>query len=304
MEQGGTAMATAQVFGSSGAAMSGGFTLVWRSSNPAAVLVAPRTGALRAAGPGTAWIVAMAGDARDSVRVTVTAPATAAAPPPNQPGGRRGQQPVAPTVASVEIQESNLDLQVGSPPRPLSVVVMGSNDRRIQWPVTWRSSDPQVARVDARGRVTAVGTGSALIIAMAEGHVDQVGVTVAAATPVPSASQPAPTALPSADEVRAAVAGYLAALGSNDRDTVTRLWGNAPEGDRGDLLDDMGQRGFRVTPGAISSPVADGTGATVTFPVAAVWRSNFGQNRSGSYDFVARLERVGNGWRLASVVLQ
>jgi hypothetical protein len=254
--------------------------------------------------------VAAAGDARDSVRVTVAAPATAAAPSPNQPGGRRGQQPVAPTVARVEIEESDLDLQVGSPPRPLTAVVVGSNDRRIQRAVTWGSSDPQVATVDRQGRVTAVGAGRAQITATADGQFDRVGVTVAAAparpAPQPATSAPvaAAAALPSAEEARSAVEGYLAALGSNDRETVTRLWGSAPEGDRGDLLDDMEQRGFRVTPGAISSPMADGAGATVTFPVAAAWRTNFGQNRSANYNFVARLERAGNTWRLASVVLQ
>jgi serine/threonine protein kinase/uncharacterized protein YjdB len=311
MQQGGSGTATAQVFASSGTIMNGGFTLAWRSSNPAAVTVDQRTGALRAAGPGAAWIVAAAGDARDSVRLTVTAPATTAAtPPPNQPAPRPAQpnpQPAAPIVARVEIAGPDLDLEVGSPARTLSASVVDSNGRPVTRPVTWSSSNPRVASVDGSGRVTAVGAGLTQITATLDGRSDQVGVTVAAAPP-PPAPEPAPVAsapaLPSAEDARAAVESYVAALGSNDRDTVTRLWGSAPEGDRGDLLDAMGSRDFRVTLGDVSNPVADGPAALVTFPVAGAWRSNFGQNRGGNFNFQARLERAGNAWRLASVVLQ
>ncbi|MGE0160129.1 MAG: protein kinase [Gemmatimonadales bacterium] len=302
MQPGGTATATAQVYASSGGAMSSGFTLAWRSSNPAAVSVDPRTGALRAAGPGTAWIVAAAGDARDSVRLTVSAPPTTASTPPAQP-----PQQAAPTVARVEIAGSDLELEVGSSAPPLAASALDANGRPVSRPVSWSSSNTQVATVDAAGRVTAVGAGRAQITASVAGRSDQVGVTVAAAEP-PAAPAPAPVAaapaLPSAADARAAVEGYLAALGRNDRDLVTRLWGAAPAGNRGDLLDAMNQRDFRVTLGTVSAPVADGAGATVTFPVAAAWRSSFGQNRDGSFNFRARLERAGTEWSLASVVLQ
>jgi hypothetical protein len=161
--------------------------------------------------------------------------------------------------------------------------------------------------VDASGRVTAVGAGSARITATVGASSAQVGVSVAEAPPAP-ASRPAPAAsapaLPSAPDARTAIEGYVAVLGSNDRDTVTRLWGSAAEGRRGDLLSAMGQRQFQVTLGTVSSPVADGAAATVTFPVAVAWRTSFGQNRSGNFNFRARLERSGSEWRLASVVLE
>jgi uncharacterized protein YjdB len=301
MQPGGAATATAQVFASSGAAMTGGFRVAWRSSNPRVVAIDQRSGAVRAAGPGAAWIVAMAGGARDSVRVTVAAPATAAAPSP-QPS-----QPVAASVARVVIAGTDLDLVVGSAPQPLTASVLDANGRQVPRPVTWSSSNPRVAAVDGSGRVTAVGAGSAQITATVDGRSDQLGVTVAAAAPAPR-PEPAPVAsaprLPSAADARSAVEGYVAALGRNDRDTVTRLWGSAPAGDRGDLLDAMGQRDFRVTLGTVSDPVVDGDGATVTFPLSAAWRSSFGQNRSGNFNFRARFERVGSEWGLASVVLQ
>jgi hypothetical protein len=303
MQQGGTVTATAQVFASGGAAMGAGtYTLDWRSSNPQAVTVDQRTGALRAAALGAAWIVASAGDARDSVRVTVTAPLTATAP----------AQPAPPTVARVDIAGADLSLEVGAPPQTLSAAVLDASGRPVSRPVTWSSSNPQVASVDGSGRVTATGAGTAQITAAADGRSDQVRVTVAAApapTPPPSpAPTPAPVAaapaLPSAAEARTAIDGYLEALRTNNRDLVTRLWGSAPEGDRDDLLDAMGQRQFQVTPGTVSDPVAEGATATVTFPVAANWRTSFGQNRNGNFNFRARMERAGNEWRLASVVLQ
>jgi serine/threonine protein kinase len=286
MPQGGTASATAQVFASGGAAMSAGtYTLSWRSSNPAAVTVSPQ-GALRAAGPGTAWIVAAAGNARDSVRITVAA-----------------------AVAAVDIAGEDVSLRVGDPARTLTASVLDSNRQAMQRPVTWSSSNLGVATVDASGRLTPVGAGTAQITATAEGRSDQVAVTVAAAAvaaaptpaPAPAAATPAP---PSAADVRSAVEGYVAALGRNDRDAVTRLWGNAPEGDRGDLLDILGQRNLAVTLGEVSAPTLEGAAAVVTFQTTAAYRTSFGQNRSEGFNFRARLERTGSQWALVSAILQ
>jgi hypothetical protein len=298
MQQGGTATATAQVFTASGAAVSGGFTLTWRSSNPAAVAVDQRTGTLRAAGPGAAWIVATVGSARDSAQVTVAAPGTDAAPAP-QPS-----QPAAAAVARVEIAGTDLALVVGSAAQSLTASVLDANGRPLARAVTWSSSNPQVARVDESGRVTAVGAGSAQITATLDGRSDRLGVTVAAPTPRPESAPVAlAPGLPSATDARTAVEGYVAALGRNDRETVTRLWGSAPAGNRGNLVDAMGQRDFRVTLGTVSDPVEDGDAATVTFPLSAAWRSSFGQNRNANFNFQARFERVGSEWRLTSVVL-
>ena len=294
VQQGATGSATAQVFGSGGAAMGAGtYTLAWRSSNPAAVTVDPRSGAYRAAGPGAAWIVATAGSAQDSVRVTVAA-----------------------TVAAVDIAGSDVTLQVGDPARALTASVLDSNRQPLQRPLTWSSSNPGVASVDGNGRVTPVGSGTARITATADGRSDQVSVTVAAATtaapPPTAAPAPAPApapvaaapALPSSAEARSAIDAYVAALGRNDGDTVTRLWGGAPAGDRGDLLDLMGERTVVVTLGTVSNPVLDGAAAGVTFAATVAYRTSFGQNRTQDFNFRARLERSGAQWVLASAVLQ
>jgi hypothetical protein len=290
MSPGATANATAQVFGSAGAAMGAGtYTLAWRSTNTAAVTVSPQ-GGLRAAGPGAAWIVATAGTARDSVRITVAAP--------------------APTVAAVDIGGGDVSLEVGDAARPLTASVLDSNRQPVQRPVTWSSSNPGVASVDGSGRVTPMGAGTAQITATADGRTDQVSVSVtAAAAPAPTpAATPAPVAaapaLPSAAETRSAVETYVAALGANDRDTVTRLWGSAPEGDRGDLFDILEQNNLTVTLGTLSGPTLDGASAVVTFDVATAYRTNFGQNRTRAFSFRGRLERSGAQWRLVAAVLQ
>jgi hypothetical protein len=209
----------------------------------------------------------------------------------------------------VEIVGADLDLVAGSA-QSLAARALDASGRPIFRPVVWSSSNTQVAVVDVvdgSGRVTAIGPGSAEITATVDGRSDRVGVTVAAAAP-PSRPDPGPVAsaprLPSAADTRTEVERYVAAVGSRDRETVIRLWGSAPPGDRGSLVDAMGQRDFRVTLGTVSEPVADGDGATVAFPVSAVWRSSFGQNRSANFDFRARFERVGSDWRLSSVILE
>ncbi len=265
----------------------GSYTLQWRSSNPAAVGVTPQ-GGLRAAGAGTAWIVAAAGNARDSVRITVAAAA-----------------------AAVDIAGADVSLQVGDAPRALTASVLNGNRQPMQRPVTWISANPGIATVDAGGRVTPVGAGTTRITATADGFSDQVGVTVtsaAVAAAPPPAPAPAPAAAaptpPSAAEARTAIEAYVAALGRNDRDTVTRLWGSAPEGDRGDLFSAMGQSGVQVTLGDISTATLDGQAAAVTFRVTTQYRTSFGQNRSSEFDFGARLQRTGAQWAVASASLR
>ena len=127
------------------------------------------------------------------------------------------------------------------------------------------------------------------------------GPALAGAGPAEAGSRRAP---PSAAEARTAIDAYAAAVGRNDRDTVTRLWGSAPEGDRGDLLDAMGQRQLTVAVGNVSNPTLEGAAATVTFQLTAAYRTSFGQNRSGTFNFRGRLERSGAQWALTSAVLQ
>jgi uncharacterized protein YjdB len=281
MASGAAQAATAQVFASGGARMSSGsYALSWRSSDSRVLAVNARTGAVTGGDEGTAWLVATAGPASDSVRLTVAA-----------------------VVAAVEIGASDFALEVGDAARALTAAVSDRGGQSLERAVTWTSSDEAVARVDGSGRVTPVGPGSARITAAAAGVSDQVTVSVTApAAPAPAAPA-APTA-PTAEVVRAAVDGYVTALSGGDRDAVTRYWGSGPASPLSDLLELMDEAGFRATLTSVGEATVQGDAATVQFDVSAAYRTSFGQNRERPLGFVGRLERTGGAWRLASSVLR
>ena len=88
--------------------------------------------------------------------------------------------PAAPTptviaVTSVQISQSSALLEVGGTLR-LSAQVAPSNATNRQ--ITWSSSNPSVARVDASGNVTAVGGGTTTITASCGGHSASCAVSV------------------------------------------------------------------------------------------------------------------------------
>ena len=89
MDVDGTQLVSAQVFSDDGSRMASGFNLTWRSSD-AGVLAVDGNGTLSGSGAGTAWLVATAGSAGDSVLVVVTA-----------------------VLAAVEIAGSDVSLEVG-----------------------------------------------------------------------------------------------------------------------------------------------------------------------------------------------
>ncbi len=272
MQVNATQSATAQVFASGGTPMPGGsYTLSWQSRDPSVLSVSAQSGAVRAAAPGSSWLVAAAGSARDSVLIRVEA-----------------------SVSAVQIEQQDFSLEAGAPPRALTARVVDSGGQPVQQAVSWSSSNPAVASVDASGRVSPVATGTAQITAQTGSFQDRVTVTVTAAAP----------ALPSPVQARAAVDGYVALLAARDRDAVTRLWGTANTGQRDEVLDLMGQNNFTATLGSVGAASQDGAAATVTFQVSAGWRTSFGQNRSRDLSFRARLERNGSEWRIASAATQ
>jgi uncharacterized protein YjdB len=263
--------ATAQVLGARGAPLRpGSYTLAWRSGDASVAVVDPQSGAVSATGPGTAWIVAAAGSARDSVLLTVVVP-----------------------VASVEIAEEDLVLEVGAS-RALSVTVFDGSRQPVDEPVTWTSSDPAVARVDAVGRLTAAGPGSARVTASSQGVRDEITVSV---------SRPAPE-LPSAEEVRATIEAFVTMIARGDQGGVSRFGGSAPGGRLDDLLGLMRERNFAARLEAVETPSLEGGVPTVSFRVATTYRTFAGANRSRTLAFRGQLERAGTGWQLASVVLQ
>jgi hypothetical protein len=266
MVVGGTQEAGANVFAAGGARMTSGFTLSWRSSNSGVLTVDPR-GTVRGSGAGSAWLVASAGNARDSVLVSVEA-----------------------LPSAVEIAGGDFRLEVGDS-RALAAAVVDSDGGRMEREVRWTSSNPAVLVVDATtGRVTASASGAAQITAAVDGFSDQVTVTVEA---------PAP-ALPTGSTIQTALSGYVAALSGGDEDGVRRTWGSGDEGRLDDLIDLMGEREFSAALGTIGDPTDQGGAAVVPFAVTASYRNFAGGGRESSLNFLARFERVGSDWRLVS----
>lgn len=139
-------------------------SLTWTSSAPAVATVAPydpgdgRAGlaTVMGASQGSATIGATSGAASGTASVTVSAPLPVAS------------VTVAPASASLLLRFT----------RQLSAKVLDPNGRiLIGRPVTWTTDNGTVATVDATGLVTAVGAGTASVIATSEGVSDSAAIT-------------------------------------------------------------------------------------------------------------------------------
>jgi serine/threonine protein kinase/uncharacterized protein YjdB len=127
--------------------------VTWFSTDSTVAAVDSLTGAVRAGGAGRAQVIAAAGPRRDSARVVVGPPGQG--PAPGEAGG----------PASLAVGQ-HAPLTVGDT-LTLEAVARDKQGRRMRSAgVSWSSSEPQVAAVDARrGRVTAHSAGTAIIIA-------------------------------------------------------------------------------------------------------------------------------------------
>jgi uncharacterized protein YjdB len=145
-----------------------GRTVTWESSNPAVATV-DANGRVTAVAPGTATIRATSEGRTGTSTITVTAP------------------PPAP-VASVTVTPPTAEVQVGGAVQLTATPRDAAGNPLTGRTVTWESSNPGVATVDANGRVTAVAPGTATIRATSEGRTGTSTVTVTAPPPAPVAS--------------------------------------------------------------------------------------------------------------------
>jgi uncharacterized protein YjdB len=120
----------------------------WSSTNPQVVSVDSTTGEARALGPGRAQIIASVGAMRDSARIVVRS-------------GTETPRWVEPASLSIAPPDS---LRVGDT-ATLALTALDSRGNPVRARITWSSSEPQVADVDANGRVRAYAPGSTLLIA-------------------------------------------------------------------------------------------------------------------------------------------
>lgn len=133
----------------------------WRTSHETVATVSA-AGVLAAVAPGATWLVATAGGRSDSAAVSVPMPS----PPP---------APVARVVATTGGFAS---VMIGATTQ-LNVRMFAADDTELfDRPVTWSSSSPAVASVDANGLVLAREFGTATVTATVEGESAQVAIDV------------------------------------------------------------------------------------------------------------------------------
>lgn len=138
---------------------SGGESIVSFSSSNEAVATVSADGTVKAVGEGSAVVTAKAGDLTASCSVAV----------------KGTEQTDVPATNTLFLQSSGgLTGQFSmNPGETASVKVVGSSA-----PVTWSSSDSQIATVDASGIVTGVSSGLAIITAVVDGQTLTIEVLV------------------------------------------------------------------------------------------------------------------------------
>ncbi len=167
VQAGGTAQLTATPRDAAGNPLTGR-AVTWESTAPGVATV-DANGLVTAVAPGTATIRAVSEGKIGTSTITVTAP------------------PPAP-VASVSVTPPTAEVQVGGTVQLTATPRDAAGNPLAGRPVTWESSAPGIATVDANGRVTAVAPGTATIRAISEGRTGTSTITVTAAPPTPVAS--------------------------------------------------------------------------------------------------------------------
>ena len=146
--------------------------VMWSSSDAAIATVDATTGLVTAVAPGAASIIAISETITGQSALTVT---------------------LAP-VASVEVTLGATSIIAGAATAGTAVLRDTANHVLTGRPITWSSSEPTIASVDAgTGMVIGVAAGSALIVAESEGIADTVTVSVVTMGPTDPTLLPAAT---------------------------------------------------------------------------------------------------------------
>ncbi|MHB1297953.1 MAG: protein kinase domain-containing protein [Gemmatimonadaceae bacterium] len=279
----------------SGDSVLAGRAIAWTSSDAARATITP-AGRLTARAPGEVTVRAQAGGVSRSVSVEVL-PARAAS------------LAVAPTSAS---------LTVGGATR-LIATPRDAGGRPVPSAVSWRSADPRVATV-SDGVVTAVGAGSTVIAATADGREEEVNVRVVAAEVAQNANAPVRTDRPAAEpppaapaapreptpaESRAAVEAvvqrYARALESGQLPEVRAIYPGITPEQEAQVSQMRFLQKLRVVLRVGSLSVV---GSEVTAAVSGEYEFYSPENRRTEHlpvQFTATLVREGSSWQIRSI---
>lgn len=158
--------------------------ITWTSSDPAVAEVTP-VGAVTARKPGTATITAQSEGKSGSVTLTVAPPPAVAV-----------DEPAA--VASVTVAgPGSVSVEVGATTQLQATLKDARGQTLTDRTVVWTTSDPKVVVAASSGVVTAVGAGSARVVANSEGRSAEVRFTVKAPPRPEPPPPPAPVAVQS-----------------------------------------------------------------------------------------------------------
>ena len=272
-----------------------GRAIAWTSSDAARARITP-AGRLTAHAPGEVTIRAQAGGVSRSVSVDVL-PARA---------------------ASLGVAPASATLTVGGSTR-LVATPRDAGGRPVPSAVSWRTADPRVATV-TDGVVTAVGAGSTVIAAMADGREETVSVRVTPAEVAQNANVPAqaerraaeppppapatprePTPAESRAAVEATVQRYARALESSQLSEVRAIYpGITPEQEA--QVSQMRQlQRLRVLLRVGSLNVV---GSEATAAVSGEYEFFSPENRRTEHlpvQFTATLAREASGWQIRSI---
>ena len=189
---------------------------------------------------------------------------------PSQPSGPGGDDgPVTPVATTVVLSSSGVTLEALGATTTLSATVRDQNGAAMSAaPVTWSSSDAQVATVSSGGTVTAVANGTATVTASSGAAGATASVTVA---------QKATSVLVTPDTVRFNAPGESAQLAGSARDAggaevagVTLQWATSnaqvASVSSGGLVTSVGEGAATIT--AAAGNVMGGATAEVKLQVA------------------------------------
>ena len=264
-----------------------GQRVVWVTPNAAVATVNRLTGAVTGVGEGTTELRASTGEARATLRVRVEAPVVVATIAVDQP--RRLTVGDNVTLAAT-IRDSRGNVMPSATP-------------------VWSSGDTTVARVaSGTGIVTAVGAGTADVIASVGTKSTTVRLTVVRPvvavdpTPTPPPPDPAAEERRTRAAIESAVGQYIAIVRGHDARRVKSLYGAESDQDRKNeqALERLMESASRLTVAepTIRAPRVDGGTASVDFSVPMGWRNPFGRLKNEVVPFRADLQRDGADWRV------
>ena len=152
-----------------------GRTITYSTGNSSIVTVSA-SGVITAKGPGSTIVRATSGGVSGEAAFSVTGSTTA-------------------TVAAITVTPAAATLLVGQASQETAVAKDGSGNVISSTSFTWTTSNPAVALVSSGGLVSAVGSGSAIIRAVASGVTGSMSVSVTSSVAPPPPSGAIPTIL-------------------------------------------------------------------------------------------------------------